>query len=130
MPSRNQFESNEQYNEWFREYRKNKGEKYRKWHREYNKLWREKYGYENEKRWKERNEDKVRVERMVQWKIRAGFLKRLMCCICGNVKSQAHHPDYSKPYDVIWLCALHHTRLHREISGNLKVHKSICIQSW
>jgi hypothetical protein len=32
--------------------------------------------------------------------------------ICGNKKSEAHHTDYSKPYDVIWLCDFHHHQLH------------------
>ena len=44
--------------------------------------------------------------------IRSGRMKRQPCVICGNVKSEGHHQDYDKPYDVVWLCPEHHRRLH------------------
>jgi hypothetical protein len=34
------------------------------------------------------------------------------CFICGNAKVEAHHPDYSRPLDVVWLCKKHHTEVH------------------
>jgi hypothetical protein len=33
------------------------------------------------------------------------------CVFCG-AKAQMHHPDYSKPLEIIWLCRKHHLRLH------------------
>lgn len=37
------------------------------------------------------------------------------CSECGYICTpQAHHEDYSKPLDVIWLCASCHKRLHVE----------------
>jgi hypothetical protein len=33
-------------------------------------------------------------------------------CFCGNPNVQGHHPDYTKPLEVIWLCARHHVQLH------------------
>ncbi len=56
---------------------------------------------------------KARV--MVGNAIRDGRLKRLPCEVCGDPKSEAHHPDYSKPLDVRWLCLRH----HREAEGRL-----------
>lgn len=44
--------------------------------------------------------------------IRAGKLKRLPCVVCCSPKSEAHHPDYSKPLDVVWLCLKHHRETH------------------
>jgi hypothetical protein len=29
---------------------------------------------------------------------------------CG--RPQAHHPDYSRPLDVVWLCDMHHKEVH------------------
>lgn len=44
--------------------------------------------------------------------IRYGKMKRLACVKCGK-KAQAHHPDYSKALDVVWLCPAHHAETHR-----------------
>lgn len=32
-------------------------------------------------------------------------------CFCGKV-ADIHHPDYSKPLEIIWLCKNHHSQLH------------------
>ena len=45
--------------------------------------------------------------------IRNGSIVRQPCQQCGAVKAQMHHPDYSKPLDVIWLCPTCHGRVHR-----------------
>lgn len=44
--------------------------------------------------------------------IKAGKLQRLPCAICESKKTEAHHDDYSKPLDVIWLCTKHHAERH------------------
>lgn len=46
--------------------------------------------------------------------VKAGRIQRKPCEKCGNKASEGHHSDYSKPYDVIWLCRKHHTEAHRE----------------
>jgi hypothetical protein len=35
--------------------------------------------------------------------IRAGRIMKAPCESCGNEKAQAHHDDYDKPLDVMWL---------------------------
>lgn len=45
--------------------------------------------------------------------IRDGRLTRQPCEVCGELKAQAHHDDYSKPLDVRWLCSTHHAEWHR-----------------
>lgn len=44
--------------------------------------------------------------------LKLGTLRQLPCERCGHPRSLAHHEDYSKPLEVIWLCATHHRRLH------------------
>jgi hypothetical protein len=46
--------------------------------------------------------------------IKCGFIKKIPCEVCGSLEVQAHHEDYSKPLEVIWLCAFHHMKLHYE----------------
>jgi len=44
-----------------------------------------------------------------------GKLERQPCETCGD-KGEAHHDDYSKPFDVRWLCRAHHMELHRKVA--------------
>jgi len=47
-------------------------------------------------------------------KFKTGAIKKLPCEKCGTEKwVEAHHSDYNKPYEVIWLCSLHHKEWHR-----------------
>ena len=52
--------------------------------------------------------------------IRKGTLVRQPCSRCGAIKTHAHHEDYSKPLEVIWLCSRCHTQRHKELSGFAK----------
>lgn len=41
----------------------------------------------------------------------AGKIQPLPCFVCGE-KAEAHHPDYDRPLDVMWLCSSHHKQTH------------------
>ena len=45
---------------------------------------------------------------------RLGILVKKPCEVCGNIKVDAHHDDYTKPMDVRWLCRKHHNEHHRK----------------
>lgn len=59
-----------------------------------------------------RNPEHDRARTKVYTALRNGTLKKLNCIVCGDTKSQAHHPDYSKPLFVKWLCFRHHREEH------------------
>lgn len=65
-----------------------------------------------------RDKEKTRVRKLLRRAVKLGKIKRLPCTVCGDIKSQGHHEDYTKPYDVIWLCSKHHAELHK---GSLKI---------
>jgi len=47
--------------------------------------------------------------------VRNGGLVRQPCCRCGEAKTVAHHEDYDKPLEVIWLCQPCHKQRHKEM---------------
>lgn len=64
-------------------------------------------------KWREKNPQAYRAQTAVGNALRDGKLKRGPCSICGTTKSvHGHHKDYSKPLDVVWLCAKCHQRIH------------------
>lgn len=61
--------------------------------------------------------EKARAHSKTMNAIRAGILKPKPCQRCGFAFGiQAHHEDYSKPLEVIWLCIKCHGERHREIN--------------
>lgn len=74
--------------------------------------------------WQQRNVIKRAAHIITGNAIRSGQLVRGLCEICGKKKADAHHEDYTKPLDVIWLCKKHHSELHkqkREEERNAKI---------
>lgn len=49
----------------------------------------------------------------VQKALKKGILHKQPCEICGAEPAEAHHCDYNKPLDVIWLCRKHHVEWHK-----------------
>lgn len=66
------------------------------------------------KRWYKNNKEKVLAHRFVKDAIGFGLLKPpINCQLCRNIdKLHAHHKDYSKPFDVLWLCPACHSWIH------------------
>jgi len=64
------------------------------------------------KQWRTNNPEKHNAHRRVEDALKAGKLKRRPCEKCSSFKSEAHHTDYSKPLDVVWLCRRCHIEAH------------------
>ena len=114
MPWRHQFNSNEEYNLWYRIYRTLNGDKIRKYKKEYNRKWRMENGFHNEVNSRKKYPEKKVARRKLRYAVKHGKIKKEPCIKCGNTKSQGHHYDYKFPLDVFWLCPLHHTQLHKK----------------
>jgi len=73
------------------------------------------YKYEYLKQYRKNNPEKWAAHAAVRNALKTGRLKKSPCEVCGNENSVvAHHHDYSKPLDVIWLCHFHHRQVHTQ----------------
>lgn len=88
--------------EYMRTYRKIEANKegIRKYQRKYQSK------YSQRRKWYEK------IVSAVNSQIRRGLLIRKPCESCGAEKSEAHHADYNKPFEIMWLCKEHHSVWH------------------
>lgn len=89
------------------------------------KRWREKNKekyLQTQRAWKKKNRYKINARFRITNAIRRGKMNRPS--ICENCKKtsdkiEAHHHDYSKPFEVKWLCALCHFKQHGKMKDIL-----------
>jgi ribosomal protein S27AE len=77
-----------------------------------------KAGVEITRIWRAEDGRRQKAHGAVYRAIKNGKLLRQECCRCGNAKTVAHHEDYDKPLDVVWLCEPCHKQRHKEISAS------------
>ena len=65
--------------------------------------------------WRAEDRRRTYAHNMVARAIRSGSLLRQFCCRCGEAKTVAHHEDYDKPLEVMWLCQPCHKQRHKEL---------------
>lgn len=55
------------------------------------------------------------IGKVAQAEKRGSLIRPKACSNCGTAaKLHAHHPDYTKPLDVMWLCHSCHGHIHLE----------------
>ena len=64
-----------------------------------------------------RNPEKNKARNMLNNAVKSGKVhKPVFCSSCeGDKHLEAHHTDYSKPLEVLWLCRSCHRELHNKI---------------
>ena len=85
---------------------KEQGARYRETYREKDVL--------RKKRWAAGKPEKIAAHVIVKHAVKMGALVRPdTCSQCKTPgRIEGHHPDYSEPLDIIWLCRKCHIRLH------------------
>ena len=68
--------------------------------------------------WRKKNPGGANAHQKLYLAIKNGKIKRSACLVCGRKDTHGHHQDYKKPYDVIWLCPVHHKLIHLEKHKN------------
>lgn len=70
------------------------------------------------------------ARKRLQYAVKTGKLVKADYCEysdCTTPITEAHHPEYDKPLEVLWLCREHHLKLHNESEndarGSFSVHK-------
>lgn len=94
------------------EYQKNNPDKFRSYKKKYALNNPEKI-HESQSKYKKNNPEKYKATSLLNNNKKKGKVISKPCIICGDIKSQAHHEDYNKPLEVIWLCDKHHKELHK-----------------
>ena len=61
---------------------------------------------------RKKNPEKWKARQTLRNAIYRKKIIRQPCEVCGDIKSQGHHEDYSKPLEVVWLCQKHHDEKH------------------
>jgi hypothetical protein len=69
--------------------------------------------YTNTKRYVEKYPERQAARAKVKDALRSGKLIKHPCKVCGTERVHAHHPDWTKPLDVVWLCPPHHKQAHK-----------------
>lgn len=94
---------------------------YRPWckicHRDYQRYYRKensKKYYSYGKKYRANHPEKANAHAAVWLAKRRGRLLQTSCEVCKSNKTEAHHPDYKKPLEVMWLCRTHHLEWHEK----------------
>lgn len=70
--------------------------------------------YEITKKYRSSPENRIKrnARRRIEYLLSVGKIKRKPCEKCGDIPVHAHHEDYSKRDEVVWLCYQHHMEAH------------------
>ena len=110
--------------DYYKEYRLKHSEKNRQYQKQYKirnpgkiKALNQKYQAEHAEKLKVYKKEKNLTVwgdavRKLNYAKRKRKIKQRPCEVCGDENSQAHHYDYNKPLDVMWLCPKHHAEWH------------------
>lgn len=77
---------------------------------------------EDTQKYRTDNPKKYKAHSAVGTAIKSGKLVKACCEVCGREDTHAHHCDYDKPLDVMWLCPVHHVEWHQNYGEGLNAH--------
>lgn len=66
-----------------------------------------------QERYRKRFPEKACAKTLAYQAMQKGIITYMPCQLCGSEHSEKHHADYTKPYEVIWLCSVCHAGVHR-----------------
>lgn len=122
----------EKYNRW----KSRNPEKLKRYQQEYRKVFgyhtgtprvkvqrEEGYALKEAGKYRIKYPEKFNAQQTLNRNVRLGRIAKMPCAFCGAEKVHGHHPDYSKPLEVIWVCPIHHKQIHPGKQGRPPKHK-------
>jgi hypothetical protein len=85
------------------------------------KYYRTEWGLGEQRKISRRNwlKNKASGRAKIYYDVRHSLVKE-PCLVCGtNTRVHAHHDDYTKPLDVMWLCPEHHSDRHKYLKERM-----------
>lgn len=67
--------------------------------------------------YQKRNLHKAKAHVKVYEALKKGLLVKKYCYFCEREPTEAHHEDYTKPLDVIWMCRRCHRAYHKLVGS-------------
>jgi len=64
-----------------------------------------------------KNPKRLRAWTLANTAEHSGIIKKRPCAVCGELKVHKHHPDVSKPLEIVYLCPYHHKQEHKQMKG-------------
>lgn len=68
------------------------------------------------RKWLFKNRKKAIAHGAVKQALKHKVLEIQPCRDCNSTSVMAHHPDYDRVFDVIWLCPQHHVDEHKKLA--------------
>lgn len=115
---RNKYQTDQNTKDRKSEWAKNKRDKTK--HSEYNKQYTKTSNGKESQRigkisYRRKFPERIRAKNLVHYYVRQGKIPHIttQICKCGNQATDYHHPDYSKPLEIIPLCRNCHLKVHK-----------------
>lgn len=115
------YKNKEKYRDW-REKNNDKVREYRKKWVERNKEFAVECNRQRKREYRKKHPEKIRAQKKLNYHVTKGNIKRPeKCQVCDETcKPEAHHSDYSKALEVIWVCNRCHNTIHIEQRRQLR----------
>ena len=66
-----------------------------------------------------------RCNKIIYNAIKENKILKGICMVCKEAKTDAHHENYNKPLEVLWLCRKHHKQLHASMNKAYETYGNI-----
>ena len=93
-------------------YQQENKEQYRAYQKGYHSTYEDVNQAARMRKWRQKNPKKHCIRSTINYYRQQRLITQEPCAICGNIKTECHHFDYSLPLCVVHLCKECHRKIH------------------